>query len=84
MDGDSHSHEHDECGSELRPIWEVKEKLEEDDEWRESLPDENIEELRSAYEQWVENGKPIPDPLPEGAEPPDDAGDTVEWDGMGR
>lgn len=79
MDAANHSHEHDSCESELRPIWEVKEKLEEDDEWRESLPEENVEKLRSAYEEWVERGKPIPEPLPEGAEPPDDAGETVKW-----
>lgn len=88
MNGDSHGHDHDhdhdheECGGELRPIWEVKEKLEENDEWRESLPEENVEELRSAYEEWVEMGKPIPDQLPEDVEPPDDAGETYEWHGM--
>lgn len=80
--GHDHHHDHDECEGELRPIWEAKEKLEEDDEWRESLPEENVEKLRSAYEEWVEMGKPIPDPLPEDAEPPEDAGERVKWDRM--
>jgi hypothetical protein len=77
IDVTSPSHEHGSCESERRPAWEAKEKLEEDDEWRESFPDENVEKLRS-HTRVVEKRKPIPEPLPEGAEPPDNAGETVQ------
>lgn len=66
MGDDSYGHDHDRDegrGGELRPIWEVKEKLEEDDEWRELLPEENVEKLRSIRGVGGD-GKPIPDLLP--------------------
>ena len=49
------------CDDDLVPISEAPEYLN-DEEWVEQVGEETAEELRDAYEEWKDAGRPAPPP----------------------
>ena len=59
-----------ECGGSMLPIWKIRDKLKNDDEWRETIGEEAAEGIRDAYDQWCDMGQPAPENTAD-APPPD-------------
>lgn len=80
-DDDGHDHvdatdsdDTEECGGSMLPIWVIREKLDENDVWREKIGSEAAEGIRDAYDQWADMGEPVPGDMPD-APPPDTPAD---------